>query len=253
MPRFFIVTLLLIAIITIQPHSIIAGQNKFVLTATAELNGDKKSETVTVKAVGDAGDFVLTIGTIIVKDKLYTGAPDGFIITDIDSSDKYKEVAVHSPGPSDDDEYLIYQYTGIAVKQAGRLVRWPVFPGNGIVYADDWLGFWKKREKYVLSQDHELIPVPQELYYVGVAGKVKESFMLYKSRMERIIVATPRVGSEVILLTCDVSGKYVDTDKGDDMTDWFRDWYLIKTETGLTGWAQLNTFSEKLDGLPWAD
>jgi len=85
----------------------------------------------------------------LVKGELSMGGADGFIIIDIDTSDKYKEIAVHTPGPSDDDEYIIYWYDGNSIKEVGRVSRWPTFPGNGIVYVDDWMGFWMKRDKCI--------------------------------------------------------------------------------------------------------
>lgn len=173
-----------------------------VKMAKVDLNGDGKVEDISISEITEWGDFVLKVDKVSIKGKLSDEA-DGFVIVDIDTADKYKEIAVHTPGPSDDDEYLIYWYDGKSIKEMGRLSRWPEFLGNGIILVNDWMGFWAKRDKYVLNKKTRTLRlVPQELYYVGIEAKVKESFPIYKTRQSSEIVANLKPKSKILILVC---------------------------------------------------
>ncbi len=214
----------------------------FLKVAKTDLNGDGKVEEISISGITEIGNFILKIDNVSIKGELGDEV-DGFIIVDIDTKDQYKEIAVHTPGPSDDDEYLIYWYDGKSIKEMGKLMRWPKFPGNGIVLVDNWMGFWQKRDKYVLdNKTRTLYLVPQEFYYVGIEATVKESFPIYKTRTGSEVVANLKPGSKIFILVCDTSPD-----------DYDSHWYLIKSETGLVGWAALKSFTGKVEGLPWAD
>ncbi|MBC7349112.1 MAG: hypothetical protein H5U05_03975 [Candidatus Aminicenantes bacterium] len=111
------------------------------------------------------------------------GEGDSLTIFDIDTTDRYMEVVVHTPGQSDDDVYVFYWYDGKSIHMMGSLSRWPVIKGNGIVYVNDWMGFWQKTEKYIPDRDsRRLVNVPQEFYYVGIEASVSETFPIYRTR-----------------------------------------------------------------------
>jgi hypothetical protein len=217
---------------------------EFVTSAQEDLNGDGVIEDIVLSDISELGGFTLHIGSFTKKGKFSSEMEliDGFIIVDIDKSDKYKEVAVHTPGPSDDDEYLIFWYDGESIKEMGYLSRWPIFYGNGIVTVDAWMGFWSMREKYVLDKkSRTLQPVPQEFYYVGVETEVIETFPIYKTRSASHVVANLKPKSKCLILVCDPSpAQYGD------------DWYLIKSTTGLVGWTREKGMYDKVI-LPWAD
>jgi hypothetical protein len=226
--------------------------NSWALTfdrqAAVDLDGDKEVDQISISTT-ESGDFLLDVDGIETSGHLTEGEADGFAIVDIDLSDKFKEIAVHTPGPSDDDEYLIYRYDGRSIKEMGRLSGGPKFSGNGIVLVDDWMGFWIKREKYVLDKGSMALRlVPQELYYVGIEGKVDKGFPIYEKRTGSDVVANVRPGSKVLIIACDPSPTSDDATGG-----YFLDWYLIKSETGLVGWARLGEFGERMSDLPWAD
>jgi hypothetical protein len=217
---------------------------EFVWSTQEDLNGDGSIEDITLSPNTEPGTFVLKVDECSAEGKFENilEDADGFIIVDIDETDIYKEVAVHTPGPSSDDEYLIFWYDGKAIKEMGYLSRWPVFYGNGIVNVDAWMGFWSIREKYVLDKkSRTLQQVPQEFYYVGVEAEVIETFPIYKTRSASHVVANLKPKSVCLILVCDPSP----VEYGDD-------WYLIKYTTGLVGWTQEKTMYDNLI-LPWAD
>ena len=211
-----------------------------------DLNNDGKPDKVSIDTVKEKSKFTLTVNHIKATGFLGKSEddgnfePDGFYIVDIDSSDNFKGIAVHSSGPSDDDVYLIYAFDGQSLQKMAKLSRWPTFLGNGIVLVDDWMGFWARKKKYVLNRSTRSLQLtPQEFYYVGVQATVEQSFPLYRQRQNTAIVANLMPQSKIDILLCDCSE--------------MNNWYLIKSTTGLVGWARLDSFREKVRDLPWAD
>ena len=221
------------------------AEEKFVKSAKADLDGNGTTEHITISETTESGDFLLKIEQSSFTGKLELGAADGFILVDIDTGDKYKEVAVHTPGPSSDDEYLIYWYDGNSIKEIGKLSRWPEFLGNGIVHVKNWMGFWAQNNKYVLDKKtRKLKSFPQDMYYVGVEVDVKKSFPIYKTRVCKERVAYLKPESKIMLFACDPSSSEINS------SSWS---YLIKSSTNLIGWAKERDFSQKVEGLPLAD
>jgi len=239
MKRLLLLTLFFLLLIPLKSFS----AYKFVKSAEVDLNGDNKTEKILLTDTTELGDFKLKIGEYSVTGKLEEGEPDGFIVVDIDKNDKSKEIAVHTPGPSDDDEYIIYGYSGHSIDTMGNLARWPTFFGNGIIHVKSWMGFWSKTEKYVLHKGtRSLKRVSQEFYSVGIEVIVKDSFPIYKTRKGKQLVAYLKPISNINILVCDPSSE-----------DYSSHWYLIKSSPGLIGWAKLGSFSRKVEGLMWAD
>ena len=211
-------TLVMLALLVLTSHP--GGAEGPVTSAQADLNGDGKKEKISLQIKED-GPFVLQIAKASVKGRLSYDV-EGFQLVDIDKKDKYVEVAVYTPGPSDDDEYLIYWYDGKAIKEMGHLERWPTFTGNGVVYVDDWKGFWKSTDKYVLDQKTRTLKrVPQEFYYVGLETTVGASIPIYETRKSSAVVANLQPKSKALILLYSQDG-----------------YYLIKSVTGLVGWVK---------------
>ncbi|MDI6851116.1 MAG: hypothetical protein QMD82_04175 [bacterium] len=132
---------------------------------------------------------------------------------------------------------------GNTIKPLRKLSRWPHFSGNGIIYIDDWMGLWKKREKYVLNQrTEELERVPQEFYYVGAEAPLTKSFPIYRTRENNKVVAYLREKSNIFIIFCEPKDSNL-----------FKHQYLIKSKSGLLGWASLESFEYKVEGLLWPD
>ena len=234
-------TILITLLVTLFYFSSFSYQ--FVKNANVDLNSDGKIDAVSITISEDGSSYTLKINDEKINGKFEDGECDGFMVIDIDQSYKYKEIAVHTPGSSDDDLYAIYGYNEKEIYKMGELFRWPTFAQNGIVYVDDWMGFWEKTEKYVLNKEtRKLQKITQEFYYVGLEAITKESFPIYKKREFKEVVANLKPKSKILIVLCQPS-----------QSDYQKNLYLIKSETNLLGWCNEKTLVNKVEGLPLAD
>jgi hypothetical protein len=232
-----------------------AAMNDVIKTAFADLTGDGNKVTITYTAdAQNDGGFTLKISTVTlhVADKAME-SPSGFQLAKIDSSDRYTEIVVYEPAGSDWNDYLFYWFDGHAIHRMNAGDRllffgYPSFPGNGCMYAAQWMGFWQATNKYQLDKKtHTFKFVPQEFYYISapdeqghdkpVYGTVRKSIPIYETRTKKAVVANLRVGSKVLFLLCDHTAN---------------NWYLVKSESGLVGWINELSIQPNFDGLDWA-
>jgi len=215
-------------------------------TANVDLNGDGVPDKISFTKREGPGEYTLFVNGRPKAGNFKNAYFDGFIVVDVKRTDPFKEVAMVSYGGGYDYEYQLYRYNGSIIQEMGGFNGIPSFKGNGIVLVETWMGFWPKKDKYLLdSSSGRLNHVPQELYNVGIEATVKESFPIYKSRHESDVVANTLVNSKILIVACDPSPKCADG-------GYFCDWYLVKTATGFEGWVRLKTLSDKLESLPWA-
>lgn len=223
------------ALLLLLSVTLFSEEQRLMWNAKVDLNGDGKSETIRLVKLEWGNKFRLHINQATVEGSLGDEVK-GFYITDVDKNDKYREVVVYTPGPSDDHEHLLFWFDGKRIHKMGHLMRIPKYLGNGIVIVDDWMGFWIITRKYVLTKERKLVEVPQEFYYVGVTGKVIKPLTLYQTRQGKRVLATLRVGSKAELILSDGKG-----------------WYLIKSENRLLGWAKEESILRSISDLPLAD
>ena len=225
------------------PFVFAQGQNfDFKYEEQIDLNADGKLDDIRVERMDETFDFVLRVNGEEIKGNAGEEPIDGFIIVDINKWDAYKEIAVHTPGPSDDDIFMLYWYDGADIIAMNRLSRWPEFKGNGIVYVKGWEGFWSPLEKYKLDDaSRQLVHVEQFAYYVGLKIKINKGFKIFREKELIHEVALLREHSEIEIMLCDK--------KGHDYYDYR---YLIKSSTGLLGWSDFKSM-EPCMALPTAD
>lgn len=228
-----------------------AQADTFVMEAQADIDGDGANESIKLELTADDG-YKLIIDGSSVLGSLDSGAPDGFKVVDIRTTDAVKEVAVHAPGPSSDDEYRLYWLKGTAIKEVGHLARWPEFPGNGSVYVDRWEGFWRERDRWTLvPATHKLVKVPQEFHSVDQECTAKEAFPLaWKRSAPGVVAEVVAAGTKARVVLAAAPER---RGCGKEGGPFFCRWYLLRSETGILGWARLKDFYEKVDGLLWAD
>ena len=209
-----------------------------------DLNGDGKPEIIVLKNNESFG-FILSISGIQYTDSPYDNPPDRLEIIDIDKTDTYKEVLLHFPSSTDDpdDGNMILWYNGSSIFKMGDCIGWPVFPGNGIVYIDHYTGFWTQRDKYEIDPSTgKLIHVPQYGYFVGVRATVKKPFVIYREQELQHKVALLARDSEIELILY--------APGNNELVAHF---YLVKSQTGLTGWVKEFDVFDYLEGIPYFD
>lgn len=230
---------IIIFLMTLFCYQLYSQNLEFRFTDKIDLNSDGILDNVLLEEIeSDTSGYRLQINEAEIYGSL--GDPiDGFQVVDIAIWDKYKEIAVHTSGMSDDDMYRLYGYDGSSIHFMNELSGLPKFTGNGIVYVNDWMGFWSKRNKYKLDNTiRKLQLVEQEAYYVGLKTEVKKGFKIYKQKDLLEEVALLKDNSTIEFLICDLKGRdYLD----------YR--YLIKSSSGLIGWADFSSFYENMDLL----
>ena len=191
-----------------------------VMTAQADLDGDGKKENIKLLlGKNNPGKYALYINGQKINGQLDFYGVDGFDVVDIDKKDKYKEVAVHAPGPSDDDEYALYWYDGKTITYMETIGRWPEFLGTGEIAVAGWHDFWTDNYLYQLDpKTHALKFIPQEFQYVGVASTVTAPLTLYTTQTKEQVCTTVPKEQQVTLLL------------------YQNKWYLVKTAADITGW-----------------
>lgn len=214
-----------------------------VKSTSSDLNGDGKPEAISLQWDEDAPQYVLKVGNATVRGKSQNTEVRGVTVVDLDSGDKWKEIAVHMGLNEGDTNCTLYGFDGQSLKELGNVHALSEVRGNGIVLSDTWTGFWNRREKYVL--DHKawkLNHVPQDLYYVGAEATVKQSFPLMYSRTDKTVVANLAQNSKIQVLVAEPVRAESDLQL----------WYLVKSSTGLVGWVRTQDLAEKTEGLSWA-
>lgn len=121
-------------------------------------------------------------------------------------------------------------------------------PGNGTLSATSWMGFWSKTEKHVFGPDLKLSLLPQEFYSVNVEGTVTKSFPVYQTRQGKTVLANTRQGSKFQVLLWDPASRKI-VDEAENLDE---QWYLIRTESGFTGWVKGVHLQGDFAELPWA-
>ncbi|WP_395849544.1 hypothetical protein [Cystobacter fuscus] len=207
----------------------------------ADLDGDGKPESITVKWDVDQGGFTLQVGSASVRAKTEDPNEGGVEVVDLDRGDKWKDIAITTGQTDSDHRVFLYGFDGKTLKPLGEVHALTEAKGNGIILSDSWMGFWNKREKYVLDRPAwKIRAVPQPLYAVGVECKVKQSFPIVQGRSDKTPVATLAQDSRIQVLAADTSGR-----PGEEF-------YLVKSSTGLLGWASRADLEGKTEGLPFA-
>ncbi|MBC8135077.1 MAG: hypothetical protein H8F28_04215 [Fibrella sp.] len=216
--------------------------------ASQDVNGDAKPDKIALTSDPVRSRFTLTVnGTrlVVPHDNFMDGLP-GFRIVRISEGAKQAYIAVSLTGANDHNEHYFFLYDGKAIRRAGMLPGTYTAPGNGVVYIKHWMAFWMSDTKYAVGKNGALQFVPQAGYYVGVSATAKQSFPIRVSPTKTgATVANVAPNSKIDLLLFMPYGK--EPSAGAE-----NGYYLIKTQTGLCGWADFKVFQSKVDDLPYA-
>jgi hypothetical protein len=212
------------------------------------VNGDGKADKVAVTADPVKSRFTLTINSArlaVPHDNFMDGLP-GFRIVKLSEGAKQSYVVVSLMGANDRNEHYFFLYDGKTIRRAGTLPGTYTVPGNGVVYIKHWMGFWMNSLKYAAAKNGVLQFVPQAGYYVGASATATKTFPIRVSPTKNgAVVANVAPVSKIDLLLFVPYGK--EPSAGAE-----NGYYLIKTQTGLCGWADFKLFGRRVEGLPYA-
>mgnify|MGYP000090819770 CR=1 FL=1 len=207
-----------------------------------DLNGDTQLDTVSVWYDKNIKKYTLVINNAGYQFKETILQPISIEVVDLNTNDSYKEILFHYK-TNNLEKYFIIWYNGKSIKEMLSIDAKPEVLGNGEVIIERNMGFWIKKENYILdeakSSERTLKLSPQEFYNVGVYAYVKKPFVLYSYRDKKNKLTITKKGERIEILLCDTSNWFKESaQKNNRMFDW----YLIKTERGITGWAMLKDF-----------
>ncbi|ATB30762.1 hypothetical protein [Melittangium boletus] len=235
---------LLASAVLLATPTALAAQNPASLTA--DLDGDGRPESITLRWTEDDSRFTLQVAGASLQVKTDNGANFEVQVVDLDKGDKWKELVVSAYGEVDSDHHVYFLgYDGKTLRRLGDVHAFDreKNSGNGIVLSDTWQGFWTRRDKYVLDRkEWKLREVPQEFYSVGAEATVKQTFPITFERSPKATpVANLAKDSRIQVLLVSPS-----TQKGQPA------YFLVKSTTGLLGWTTLSELEQKTEGLPFA-
>jgi hypothetical protein len=215
----------------------LAADLKFAKSATADLNGDGRSERVYLTISKDISTrSTLHMGT--TSTAVRAELPEGLAVVDIDNRDRLKEIVVRCSNAGDGWYHLVYSYDGKSIALVGEIGTAPEFTGRGIVYAKSWMGSFAIKQKFVLdSKKRKLEELRQPMYYIGRTFRTEESFAIHASTQDASVVANIEPKSQILIVALafqPVKKKMWKSDKYETIQ---HEWYLIKSQSGLMGWA----------------
>ena len=168
---------------------------------------------------------------------------DWYYITDLNTSDSFKEIAILDDGPSDDPTTHFFRYEKNEFKYVGEIPDFPHystchFEGDGTViarYPLDLLQTWWAPGIWKLTEQGQLEKIHEDMYY---PYDYTTSDFIPTLLMDFYVYQEPDKNSEQIPLTAGTIVSFIATDN--------QHWVCLKTEDGIEGWFYMENYSEIL-------
>lgn len=240
---------LLISVLTFSAYS-----QGIDTTIKYDLNFDREEETIRLTYNESVQEFKLKINNDEFTGKYSEAYDVGIEIIDINRNDNLREVLVKGYGPSDQSDMYFFQFVNDKITECGHLPSnfGIEVTGNGKLTEYAWMGFWTAKIRYEFdSRKKTITKIEDEFYDVNQECEVKTTFDLRKDKSDNSEVSVKlKPGTKLTLLKADISQNCPNAEQ--IYTEFYCDWYLIKTSDGKQGWCRLQDFVEKVDGLVWA-
>jgi len=151
----------------------------------------------------------------------------------------------------DKPSFVAFFYNTRNIQQVAKFSSHPAVDSDGLIYTEENMGFWIKKDKYMIVDSKEgktLKAIPQELYYVGFKSRVKGDIILYANREEnsKLVVDVLRSGDNIEILLCDPSNWFK---RPNQKNNRLYDWYLVKTDKGFIGWTRYKDLQQNVEGI----
>ncbi|MGC9318456.1 MAG: hypothetical protein ACP5KN_10560 [Armatimonadota bacterium] len=208
-------------------------QEPWTEEAEADLNGDGTVEQIRLERLERRlGAFTLHVDGVSITDKL-TENLAGLRVVDIDGWDEYREIEVHTYGPSDDPAAWYFWYNGTELHRMGKVGGSTAIGPGGSVYGSAWMGFWSRTSVYRLNREtHRLEQQPRDFHLVDLTVAVRSGHPIYRTRKLEMAAGQMQPGSEVTIVACDCRGDYGEwrylVVLPDDTTGWLSDDQIVR-------------------------
>jgi len=246
----------------------LTGRSDTVLNA--DLNVDGSEETIKLSIIWQrdkSGSWIsgysLTIDDSKIQKTLDIAALMIVIkLVDIDKYDKFREIVVAVNTDPEGMEYYIHKFDKGNIYEIGPILNFffedpETFPGNGKIYANNWMGFWKIYETYTYNSDKNTLIGDNTtgIYDVNFPKGIKvditvtQPFKLHKDKDDNAeFTASLNKGMKINILKAYITAKCKDAIDNDFS---LCHWYYIESDSG-NGWVRLKDFKDNVEGLPWA-
>ncbi len=141
-----------------------------------DLNGDGKADKIDAVLVADynEGSYLEINGLKLTGDQF---SPTGEMqLIDLDSKDKYIEVAIFDEGPSGDPAYRFYRYNGTEINYLGSIDRYALMDGQGKLISAFYLAKYFKPQFFSAwneIKDNKFVTVNHDVeQYIGKTYEV---------------------------------------------------------------------------------
>ncbi|MFA5032122.1 MAG: hypothetical protein WC614_03800 [bacterium] len=203
-----------------------------------DLNGDKKKENIMVSFHRETGDTIIININNKTAINYSSDILNYFYIVDIDSTDKFLDIAIEDDGPSDDPITTFYRYTDSIIKlgripgnSQHRLSR-EVFTlgGDGFIKTKGRgrvLSTWYYDAKYAFSnQKNKILQVDTEFVTMNQNVVLLCDLPLYTAINDTTIKTILKSGSP---------SRIAITDN--------KEWFKIEDGQGNSGWFRVERYS----------
>ena len=199
-------------------------------SVSIDLNGDKKKDKIIFTCNAEYGDYTLSINGAKVKGK-GIGLEGNFRVIDINTKDKYKEIAIQEFGESDDIAMSIYSYDGKKVKLMRFLDGYDTsINKTGGIYTNargSILCTWFYKDYYKLTSKHTIQHVSCTSYPMNLKVTVKKPISLKVSPSNSKTKVILKKGEKVTIVSSDN-----------------KKWCLVKNSKGVKGWFAIYNFDQ---------
>lgn len=217
---------------------------------STDLNGDGKSERITVDFLKDAGTNNTRISMSQVSLDFYTLNPlDVYAVVDINIEDSYKEVLVCENGPSDDPATYVFTFDGSIIidccrELSSHNISGNIAPGQTGINIDgsgrvkfyqraSLLQTWFYLTEYSLDNSRRLCEIPP------TDGYYKTDYTVFMVNPLSVFEKRDTASKSFII----PDGQTV-TISGTDNAEWIE----LTAKDGKKGWAHLISFMEIQNG-----
>ncbi len=228
-----------------------SAKDKDVFSAKVDLNGDGKIDIISISPKKHVrfAQYTLTVNGTTVPCML-SETVDGIRIIDIDKKDKYKEIEAYTYGPSDDFASRLFRWDGKRLIDMGDIPGWAKLLGSGRIAVQYWVGFAYKNEVYGVDAKTVKLRLIEaaDLLEMGSKTTTSAKLTLYTSPKCVTPIAEVASGKPVTLVAGkELPSKTPRKDYGDGYS------ILVKTKSGLLGWAPMVKVMKNVKSFPCAD